>query len=134
MLDIGWSELLLTAVVALIVIGPKDLPQAMRTLARLVGRLRAMTREVQSGVAEVMREAELDELRRKMEQAKQFDLGATVQRAVDPDGSLTADFDPEAFSQDLRKTTPAATEYPDSPPEAAPRPAGSPGEADRGQA
>jgi sec-independent protein translocase protein TatB len=104
MFDIGWAELLLTAVVALVVIGPKDIPQAMRTVARVIGRLRAMSREVQNGVAEVMREAELDELRRKMEQAKQLDTGGTVQRAVDPDGSLTADFDPAAFARDLRST------------------------------
>jgi sec-independent protein translocase protein TatB len=103
MFDIGWQELILIGIVALVAIGPKDLPAAMRTLARLVSRGRAMSREFQSGVAEVMREAELDELRRKVDRAGRLDLGAVVKDQIDPTGTLTADFDPADFARRLKE-------------------------------
>ncbi len=65
MFDIGYSELLLIAVVALIVIGPKDLPKVMRTVGHWVGRARGMARHFRSGVDTMMREAELEEMERK---------------------------------------------------------------------
>lgn len=65
MFDIGYSELLLIAVVALIVIGPKDLPRVMRTVGQWVGRARGMARHFRSGVDTMMREAELEEMEKK---------------------------------------------------------------------
>lgn len=65
MFDIGWSELLLCAVVALVVIGPKDLPQALRALGRLVGKARATANEFRGHFDDLMRESELDELRKQ---------------------------------------------------------------------
>ena len=62
MLDIGWSELLLCAIVALVVIGPKDLPRAMRTAGRFVGRARGMARHFRTGFDAMVREAELEEM------------------------------------------------------------------------
>jgi sec-independent protein translocase protein TatB len=63
--DIAPSEFLLVIVVALVVIGPKDLPRAMRVVGHWVGRARAMTRHFRSGIDTMMREAELDELQRQ---------------------------------------------------------------------
>lgn len=65
MFDIGYSELLVIAVVALIVIGPKDLPGVMRTVGGWVGRARGMARHFRSGVDTMMREAELEEMEKK---------------------------------------------------------------------
>lgn len=65
MFDIGYSELLLIAVVALIVIGPKDLPRVMRTVGEWVGRARGMARHFRSGIDTMMREAELEEMEKK---------------------------------------------------------------------
>jgi sec-independent protein translocase protein TatB len=65
MFDIGYSELLLIAVVALIVIGPKDLPNVMRTVGKWVGKARGMARHFRSGVDTMMREAELEEMEKK---------------------------------------------------------------------
>ena len=65
MFDIGYSELLIIAVVALIVIGPKDLPRVMRTVGQWVGRARGMARHFRSGVDTMMREAELEEMEKK---------------------------------------------------------------------
>src|SRR5688572_33347415 len=65
MFDIGYSELLLIAVVALIVIGPKDLPNVMRAVGKWVGKARGMARHFRSGVDTMMREAELEEMEKK---------------------------------------------------------------------
>ena len=65
MFDIGYSELLLIAVVALVVIGPKDLPNVMRTVGKWVGKARGMARHFRSGIDTMMREAELEEMEKK---------------------------------------------------------------------
>ena len=67
MLGISWPELLTIAVVALVVVGPKDLPYAMRFVGDWVGRLRRMSRELQGQFREALREAELDSVRQDIE-------------------------------------------------------------------
>ncbi len=69
MFDIGGLELLVIGVVALVVIGPKELPGTLRTVAFWIRRARSMAREFQSGFEELTREAELDELRREVNSA-----------------------------------------------------------------
>jgi sec-independent protein translocase protein TatB len=63
--DIAPSEFLLVLVVALLVIGPKDLPRVMRAVGQWVGRARAMTRHFRAGIDNIMREAELEEMQRR---------------------------------------------------------------------
>lgn len=65
MFGIDGSEFLLFAVVALVVIGPKDLPKAMRVVGRFVGKARAMSRHFRSGLDAMIREAELEEMEKK---------------------------------------------------------------------
>src|SRR5687768_4666010 len=65
MFDIGYTELLVIAIVALVVIGPKDLPRVMRTVGHWVGRARGMARHFRSGLDTMMREAELEEMEKK---------------------------------------------------------------------
>jgi sec-independent protein translocase protein TatB len=65
MFDIGSSELLLTAIVAVVVIGPKDLPRVLYKVGQVVGRARAMTRHFRSGIDEMIRQAEIEELEKK---------------------------------------------------------------------
>jgi sec-independent protein translocase protein TatB len=65
MFDIGPSELLLCAVIALVVIGPKDLPRVMRVVGQWVGRMRGMARHFRSGIDSMIREAELEEMQQK---------------------------------------------------------------------
>ncbi|QLH40123.1 MAG: twin-arginine translocase subunit TatB [Defluviicoccus sp.] len=102
MFDIGWQELFLISVVALIVVGPKDLPKVLRTGARMLNKARAMSREFQAGLAEIAREAELDELKRNVERATHFDPAEELKRAVDPTGKFTEDFDPMEFNRKLK--------------------------------
>jgi sec-independent protein translocase protein TatB len=69
MFDIGWQELLVLAVLAIIVIGPKDLPRAIKTVTYWIRKARSMARDLQDGLDEVVREAELDDIKREAEKA-----------------------------------------------------------------
>jgi len=102
MLDIGWQELFFIAVIALIVVGPKDLPKVMRTVSQYVRKARGLAREFQGGVADMVREAELDEIKRKVDGSSQS-IEKTIKDTVDPTGSLTADFDPAEFNRQLKE-------------------------------
>ena len=66
MFDIAWSEFLIVAVVALVVVGPKDLPGLLRNVGRMVATVRRMAGEFQTQFNDAMREAELDELRKEV--------------------------------------------------------------------
>jgi sec-independent protein translocase protein TatB len=85
MFDIGWSELLIIGIVALIVIGPKELPVVLRTVGQWTTKVRRMAAEFQSQFHEAMREAELAEMRREFE--KDIDHFKDATRGV-------VDFDP----------------------------------------
>ena len=65
MFGVDTSELLLIAIAALIFIGPKDLPNAMRMVGRWVGKIRGMARHFHTGVETMIREAELEEMEKK---------------------------------------------------------------------
>jgi sec-independent protein translocase protein TatB len=96
MFDIGYSELLVIAVVALIVIGPKDLPRVMRTVGQWVGRARGMARHFRSGVDTMMREAELEEMEKKWREENERIMREHPGAASwEPPAALTAAGDPE---------------------------------------
>jgi sec-independent protein translocase protein TatB len=65
MLDIGATELLLIVVVAVIVIGPKDLPLAMRTAGKWIGKMRRLSNHFRAGLDTMVREAEMEEMEKK---------------------------------------------------------------------
>ncbi|MCC6467529.1 MAG: twin-arginine translocase subunit TatB [Alphaproteobacteria bacterium] len=73
MFDIGWSELAVIAAVAIVVIGPKDLPLALKTVGQWVAKARSLAREFQGSVDEMIREAEraaeLDKLKKEVQEA-----------------------------------------------------------------
>ena len=89
MIDIGWSEMAVAALIALLILGPKELPKAMRMVARWVKKLRAMTREVQSGFDQMIREADLEETRKSIGNPNSSNwaerVGATI---IDPEGTV----------------------------------------------
>jgi sec-independent protein translocase protein TatB len=93
MFDIGWSELLLIGIVALIAIGPKELPGALRTLGQWITKVRRMATEFQNQFQDAIREAELAELKKEVDEmtAKassftQFDpiaeMGRDIEKSV----------------------------------------------------
>jgi sec-independent protein translocase protein TatB len=86
MFDIGWSELLVIAVVAVVVVGPKDLPRLMRGFGHYAGKLRRAASDFQRQFDEAMREAELDEMRKSIEsvqmEAASLDLKAPIDKPL----------------------------------------------------
>jgi|SRR5689334_19062012 sec-independent protein translocase protein TatB len=88
MFDIGWGELVVIGIVALIAIGPKELPTVLRTLGQYMGKVRRMASEFQGQFQEAMREAELVELKKQAEDLKNSvsDLGSSVKDlgSIDP--------------------------------------------------
>lgn len=103
MFDIGWQELFLIGVVTLVVVGPKDLPRVLRTGARFLQKARAMSREFQNGLAEMAREAELDDIKRRIEHTARYDLGEELHKAADPTGKLGHDFDPAEYNRRIKE-------------------------------
>ena len=79
-LDFGMSELLLIGVVALVFIGPKDLPKALRVAGFWFRKARTLSREFQTSVEQMIREAELDEMRQELKKATEIDLEKQFQR------------------------------------------------------
>jgi sec-independent protein translocase protein TatB len=127
MFDFAWSELALIGVVALVVIGPKDLPRVMRTVGMWVRKARTIAREFQGSLEQMVREAEIDEVRQKVQEATRFDVEEQIKRHVDPDGVIHG-----AMKDPLAEPPPAAAEAPPLPPPAPeatlPPPAGAPQE------
>ena len=124
MLDIGWSEMAIIAVIALFVIGPKELPRMLRTIGRYAARIRGMAREFQDGIDEAVRDAELDEVKKQIESARSLDIGKTIENTVDPERRIGKAMD---FSDAAKPAAPAkgGTDEKAGPPEDTP--AGPPG-------
>jgi len=77
MFDIGWSELVLIGVVALIAIGPKELPGVLRTVGQWMGKARKMAAEFQGQFQEAMREAEMADLKKSFDEVREAASGFT---------------------------------------------------------
>jgi|SRR5712691_1587118 len=112
--DLSMTELMLIGVVALVVIGPKDLPKALRIAGFWVRKARTLSREFQSSVEQMIREAELDEMRQELKKASELDLEKEFRNTIDPTGSLAESLKPPElpkFSEaDLPATLPATLE------------------------
>ena len=93
--EVGGSELILIAVVALIVVGPKDLPIMLRKVGQFVGKLRGMAAEFRASFDEMARQSELDELRREVEamrRGQSFDMSSTSAAADEVHGDVSQIF------------------------------------------
>ncbi|HEX6979381.1 MAG TPA: Sec-independent protein translocase protein TatB [Alphaproteobacteria bacterium] len=123
MFDLSWTELLFIGVAAIIFIGPKELPGALRTLGRMAGKARAMAREFQSNVEDMIREAELDDVKNQVQRLQSSDYTRELERTIDPKGEITAALTPpdlDAPSPAPRPATPAADTAPKSGPDSLP--------------
>jgi sec-independent protein translocase protein TatB len=79
MFDIGASELLMIVIVAVVVIGPKDMPMALRTAGRWIGKMRKISGHFRSGIDAMVREAELEEMERKWREQNEAIMRANPQ-------------------------------------------------------
>ena len=114
MLDIGWQELFIVAVLVIIVIGPKDLPGAMRAVAGWVRKARSLAREFQGGLDDMMREADLDDVKKQIQSTQNLDIAGEIESAIDPDGDFADDLDMGDIEADLDAA--ARTEIPEKKP------------------
>ena len=134
MFDIGWTELLVVATVAIIVVGPKDLPRMLRTFGQTVGKLRRMANEFQSqfndAIREAERQADLGELKDTLNDVKDFnpvadiknqieepmsDVKSAIQSTVD-DANTALDEAPIAATDDPTKSPKPVSEAPSAAP------------------
>ena len=138
MFDLAWSEIAVVGLVAVLVLGPKELPQAMRTMAKMMRKMRSLTNELQGHMSEIVREAELDEVRQSIKQLSSptATIKAEIAKAMDPTGEIQAEIkapfdavnamahaEPELSSTQigtLNPTAPAETPPSESAPASAP--------------
>lgn len=94
MFDIGWTELVVVAVVMILVVGPKDLPRMLRTFGQTMGKVRRMANEFQSTFNDALREAEqqadISDMKRQVEKAGNFDPLGDIRRSVEQDRATKA--------------------------------------------
>jgi sec-independent protein translocase protein TatB len=108
MFNLGWSEIGVIVVVAMVVIGPKDLPEAIRGVARGLAKLRRMAGEFQNQADELVREANLEEVRNSINEVRSFNVRNEIARTVDRDGTLRRTFneDPAMTNRPVVHTPP----------------------------
>ena len=97
MFDFAWTQIGLIGIVALVLIGPKDLPIAIRTVAGMVKKARRMAGEFQTHVDDMVKDTELSDIRNQISEIRNFDIRREVERAVDSDGSIKATFQQDPF-------------------------------------
>lgn len=93
MFDLGWSEILVIAVVAILVVGPKELPRMMRTIGEWVAKMRRMAQHFQAGVDEMIRQSELEDLRNDLKSIHR-EVNAPLPRVPAPPATQLIQSDP----------------------------------------
>jgi sec-independent protein translocase protein TatB len=88
MFGFSWAEIGLIMAVALVAIGPKDLPVAIRTVTAMMKKARGMAAEFQGHVDEMMREANLSDVKTEINKLRRFDFKSAAEQTMDPDGAL----------------------------------------------
>lgn len=131
MFDVGWSEMVVIGVVALIAIGPKELPGVLRSIGQWAGKIRRMAAEFQGQFQEAMREAEMADVKKQVDEIsssvsdyKNFDPLAEAQQQIDKTWKDTTVLDdkpasvPDAAVPDAPALPPELSSSPasDSPP------------------
>jgi len=103
MFDIGWQELFIVAVLAVIVVGPKELPRVLRTVMGVVRKARMLARDFQDGLDEVVREADLEDIKNQIGNLGNGDLAKTVESTLDPNGDIAKELDMTEIQNDIGK-------------------------------
>jgi sec-independent protein translocase protein TatB len=117
MFDIGWTELLVIAVVLIVVVGPKDLPPMLRAFGKMTQRARKVAGEFRAQFDEALREAELDDVRQTISDAQKLNPVNSLREAMNPLRQMGNE-----IKADLQKTTAAPENKTEVPPAAASAP------------
>jgi len=104
MFDIGWSEMAVVVVIALLVLGPKQLPEALRTITQFTRKARRYAQEFRSGIDNIVREAELEEARQALSSVKSANPTKAISDLIDPTGEMSKEM------KDLEETAKKETD------------------------
>lgn len=88
-IGLGWMEMAVIAGLVLIVIGPKELPKVLRTMAHWMRKIQGLAREFQSGLDDMVREADLEDAKNAINKTKNFNVNKIIEEAVDPTGEIS---------------------------------------------
>src|SRR5688572_17531849 len=113
MFEIGWTEMLVIAVVMIVVVGPKDLPKMLRTFGKTTAKLRSMAGDFQKQFNEALKEAELDDVKKSVESLKGLNPAAQIKKQLNPFEKAAADV--RAGVDAAMKPKPAAPADPAAP-------------------
>ena len=91
MFDIGWSEMLVIAIVMIVVVGPKDLPRMLRTFGKTTAKLRAMAADFQKQFNEALKEAELDDVKKSVDELRSLNPANEIRKQLNPFEKAAAD-------------------------------------------
>lgn len=84
MLDVGWTEIVVIAIVLIIVVGPKDLPPMLRTFGKMMTKMRGMASEFRQQFDEALKEADLDDVRKTLTDAQKLNPAHSIREAMNP--------------------------------------------------
>jgi sec-independent protein translocase protein TatB len=133
MFDLSWSEILVIGTAAIIFIGPKELPGALRTLGQFAAKARSMAREFQSSVDDMIRESELQKIKEEVDKVSGGDLQRHIEKTIDPEGDINKALNTPSFTEPVSAPPPrpsadatAALAPAPSPPEQGPAAADAP--------
>ncbi len=84
MLDVGWTEIVVIAIVLIIVVGPKDLPPMLRTFGKMMTKMRGMASEFRQQFDEALKEADLDDVRKTLADAQKLNPAHSIREAMNP--------------------------------------------------
>ena len=115
MFDIGWTEMLVIAVVMIVVVGPKDLPRMLRTFGRTTTKLRAMAGDFQKQFNEALKEAELDDVKKSVDQLRSLNPASEIRKQLNPFEKAAADIRSGLDSLKAAPAAPATTASPANP-------------------
>ena len=105
MFDIGWSEMAVVAFLALIIIGPKDLPRILRTMGHWMRKAQSLAREFQSGLDDMVREADLEDAKKLVDKGRNLNVNKILEETVDPTGGVRKEA--ESLQSAMRDDKPA---------------------------
>lgn len=91
MFEIGWTEMLVIAIVMIVVVGPKDLPNMLRTFGRTVAKLRSMAGDFQKQFNDALKEAELDDVKKSVDELRGLNPAAQIRKQLNPFEQAAAD-------------------------------------------
>jgi sec-independent protein translocase protein TatB len=91
MFEVGWTEMLVIAIVMIVVVGPKDLPNMLRTFGRTTAKLRAMAADFQKQFNEALKEAELDDVKKSVDELRNLSPAAEIRKQLNPFEQAAAD-------------------------------------------